>query len=234
MRDYAHYGEQVDGSGRVALYVPQDWFDLLADGGDPETVERRFRELIDSSYPHENSQVRRDFIEALLYWRTSMLHRGMISQGIITVPEDVENGPATWQISTGVVEVPPTSADINLTALMERQLGSRLHDREVFLESFPTEMGLGFGVISQPEFSRNGRFDAFPPLRDPSTLATHKSEQVRIGLAVVLATPPEGGLGLLVMGYFLDPEQVLPLAAVVATIGGNSYFVEGLDPDEKM
>lgn len=234
MHNYTQQGDRVDASttGRIALYIPQDWFDLL-DGEDVETADRRFQDLIDRSYPHENRHVRRDFTEALLHWRTSMLHQGVIAQGIVTVPEDGENGPVTWQISAGVVEVPKAPVDINLTALMEQQLGSRLRDREVHLESFPTEMGLGFGVITQPEFSRDGQFDAFPPLRDSSDPAALKSERVRIGLAIVLATPPGGGLGLLVIGYSLDPEQVLPLAAVVATIGGNSHFTERIGHDEK-
>ncbi len=235
MSNYSRYEELADGSeiGRVALYTPEDWFDLLADGEDTAAIHRRFQELIDHSYPHESSHVRRNFTDALLYWRTSMLRQGIIAQGVVAVPEDNENGPATWQINVGVVDVPSTSDDLNITAVMERQLASELQDRDVYLESFPTEIGLGFGVISQPRFSPDSTFDAFPPLRDPSTSALQSPERLRIGQAVVLATPPGGGLGLLVIGHCLDPEQVLPLAAVVAIIGGKSHFIDGLDLDKE-
>lgn len=232
MPDHGRYDkrDEVSALGQVALYVPNDWFDLLTDGEDTAAIRRYFREMIDRSYPHEGCHVRKDFTEALLFWRASLLRQGMITQGIVAVPEDVDNGPATWQISAGVVEVPAVSDDLNITALMERQLGSELQDREVYLESFPTEMGLGFGVISQPEYSHDGTFDAFPPLRDPRP---RTSDTPRIGQAIVLATPSGGGLGLLVIGYCLDPEQTLALAAVVATIGGKSHFIDGLGSGKK-
>lgn len=236
MPDHDRYDEIAAASeiGRVALYTPTDWFDLLAEREDTETNHQRFRELIDRSYPHESSHRRRDFTAALLYWRKAMLSQGLITQGIIAIPEEDKAGPAIWQISAGVVEVPPVSNDLNITALMERQLGAELHDREVYLESFPTQMGLGFGVISQPEFSHDGTFDAFPPLHGSFAGASQTPKQLRIGQAVVLATPPGGGLGLLVTGYCLDPAQVLPLAAVVATIGGKSHFIDDFGTDNKL
>ncbi|MBW1601185.1 hypothetical protein JJV70_03515 [Streptomyces sp. JJ66] len=217
--------------GVINLYAPTDWFDLLVDGDDVQAAYDRCADLIDQSYPHQDAAFRASLTEALMAWRETIMQQGIIMSGFLAVP-DSEHGDAAWQVTAGVVATPPIHRDVDLVEVVLRQFGGELGDKkEVYVELFETEIGLGVGIMSQPRFSPSGELVLFPPLAESSTggaTATfnHVDSWTKLGLAAVLSCPPEGGKGLLVIGNCLDPEQVLPLGAIVTLIGGKSHFVD--------
>ncbi|MFD5052757.1 hypothetical protein [Streptomyces tendae] len=210
-------------AGVVQLYTPTDWFDLVADV-DENSAQARCEDLINRSYPEHEPSVRADFTAALLAWRRILREQGLITYGLVSVPAK-HGGPAIWQIMAAVVDVPSVQADTDLSEIAVRLLGDELEGRVAYTESYPTRMGLGLGIISQPVMSPEGELNLFP---SEEAQAGAETSTGRIGLAVSLSCPPGGGHGLLVVGNCLDPEQVVPLAGVVAVIGGNSAFVDDL------
>ncbi|MGW3508088.1 hypothetical protein [Streptomyces sp. NPDC000994] len=209
-------------SGAVELYAPTDWFDLVADA-DEASARERCADLINRSYPEHEPSLRADLTVALMEWRRILRERGLITYGLVCVPEE-DGGPAVWQILASVVEVPTVRTDINLSEIMVRLLGEELEGRQIYTESYPTRMGLGLGVISQPVMSPDGELTLFPTQEQETAAET--SAAGRIGLAISLSCPPGGERALLVVGNCLDAEQVVPLAGVVAVIAGNSFFAE--------
>ncbi|MDI6519203.1 MULTISPECIES: hypothetical protein [Streptomyces] len=215
-------------AGAVNLYAPTDWFDLVEDISE-DSARARYEDLINRSYPQHEPSVRADFTAALLTWREILRKQGLISYGLVTVPAK-DGGPAVWQIMAAVVDVPTVQADLDLGEVAVRLLGEELEGRAAYTESYPTQMGLGLGIISQPVMSPEGDLTLFPAEEAQSGADASVG---RIGLAVSLSCPPGGDHGLLVVGNCLDPEQVVPLAGVVAVIGGNSTFVDDVpDTDE--
>ncbi|MFF9125770.1 hypothetical protein ACF09J_21105 [Streptomyces sp. NPDC014889] len=212
-------------SGAVELYAPTDWFDLVADS-DEASARERCADLINRSYPEHDPSLRADLTAALMEWRRILRERGLITYGLVCVPEE-DGGPAVWQILASVVEVPTAGTDVNLSEIMVRLLGEELEGRQVYTESYPTRMGLGLGVISQPVMSPEGELTLFPTQEQEMVAET--SAVGRIGLAISLSCPPGGGRALLVVGNCLDAEQVVPLAGVVALIAGNSFFAESVE-----
>ncbi|MFE0799033.1 hypothetical protein [Streptomyces sp. NPDC058812] len=105
--------------GSVLLYAPTDWFDLLADGHDEEAARARCADLINRSYPHKAIGLRQAYTDALTAWRRVLLNQGVITHGVVAVPEG-EYGRAVWQISAGVVEVPAANQDVNLGEVLAR------------------------------------------------------------------------------------------------------------------
>ncbi|MFE0182298.1 hypothetical protein [Streptomyces olivaceus] len=216
-----------DPLGSVLLYAPTDWFDLLADGDDEEAARTRCVDVINRSYPHKAAGPRQAYADALMAWRQVLLSQGVIAHGVVAVPEG-EYGRAVWQISAGVVEVSTVHQDVDLGEVLARHFGQELRGRQVYTESFPTEMGIGMGVISQPELISVNRTELFP---EPRTAGSTRP-LAKLGLAVCLACPPGGGRGLMVVGTCLDAEQVLSMASVVALIAGKSTFLEDPEPTE--
>jgi hypothetical protein len=102
---------------------------------------------------------------------------------------------------------------LDLGALMSRVFDARFKERVAYVERFTTEMGIGFGFLSQP----------LVPV--PEDWKDEVPAGLRTGLAGALACSPQGGKGLLVVGTCLNPDQVRELAALVAVIAGNSVFV---------
>ncbi|KOX45199.1 MULTISPECIES: hypothetical protein [Streptomyces] len=213
--------------GSVLLYAPTDWFDLLADGDDEEAARTRCSDLINRSYSHKAAGSRQAYTDALMAWRRVLLAQGVITHGVVAVPEG-EYGRAVWQISAGVVEVATVNQDVDLGEVLARHFGQELRGRQVYTESFPTEMGIGMGIISQPELFSADRTELFP---EPATAGAARP-LAKLGLAVCLACPPGGGRGLMVVGTCLDAEQVLSMASIVALIAGKSIFLEQKDPVE--
>ncbi|MET7810085.1 hypothetical protein ABZT26_04415 [Streptomyces sp. NPDC005395] len=213
--------------GSVLLYAPTDWFDLLADGDDEEAARTRCSDLISRSYPHKAAGSRQAYTDALMAWRRVLLAQGVITHGVVAVPEG-EYGRAVWQISAGVVEVAEVNQDVDLGEVLARHFGQELRGRQVYTESFPTEMGIGMGIISQPELLSADRTELFP---EPATAGAGRP-LAKLGLAVCLACPPGGGRGLMVVGTCLDAEQVLSMASIVALIAGKSSFLEQPEPAE--
>ncbi|MGW5736207.1 MULTISPECIES: hypothetical protein [Streptomyces] len=204
--------------GQVDLFVPPDWFDLLADGSDREATRVRCAELVRLTYPNTPADRREKFVDGLMECHERYLADGALMYGVITAPLPSSGEQAVWQVQAGVVAVPPTPAEVDLGELMSRVFDAQLEDKVAYVERFTTEMGIGFGFLSQP---------SFPVPRD---WGEEIPSGVRTGLAGALACPPEGGKGLLVIGTCLDPHQVRELAALVAAIAGNSVFVPGASP----
>ncbi|MFC8131271.1 hypothetical protein [Streptomyces sp. NPDC057302] len=198
--------------GRVNLFVPPDWFDLLADGADREATRIRCAELVRLTYPNTPADRRNVFVDGLMECHERYLADGALMYGVITTPLPSSGAPAVWQVQAGAVAVPSTPAEVDLGELMSRVFDAQFKDKVAYIERFTTEMGIGFGFLSQP---------SFPVPKDWGEAAS----DVRTGLAGALACPPEGGKGLLVIGTCLDPQQVRELAALVAVIAGNSVFL---------
>jgi hypothetical protein len=214
--------EKRESLGVVNVYAPTDWFDLLADGDNIEAARARCAHLIDRSYPTREASQRRDLTDALMAWREVLFDQGVIMHGMVTWPGDDEI--AVWQVIGGVVDVPTGDADLDLAEVMARHLGQDLGDTTAHVESFPTAMGLGLGIISQPTQTPEGDFEIFP--RDPADVQGGEHRK-RIGMAAALACPPGGGYGLLVTGNCLDPEQAVMLAGLVGVIASRSTMQEG-------
>jgi hypothetical protein len=128
--------------------------------------------------------------------------------------ETDEGAPVRWHVLTSVVRLPAVS-DVDLTSVLARLVA--VSGREVLqVERFATDMGLGLGLIAQPEAAPPA-LDAWPP--------APTDDQPRLGAAAALSYAPGTGLGLLVIGMSVSPDQVLELAALVAVIAGRSRLL---------
>ena len=222
----------VESLGEIQLFVPTDWFDLLEDGWDDEAARARIADVVRRSYPQHDPELRADFVQAMMLWRRTLLDQGVILDGLIAVPPEQtgdEHG-ATWQVMAGVVDLPTIDPDIDLGEVVLRLLGSRPDASTAYMESYPTEMGLGFGLLDRPVLLQDGSMSVpgsgvVPPEDESQVVA-------QIGLAVALACPPGGGRGLLVVGNCFDPSQLYGLGALVAVIAGRSVFTGAAQPGE--
>jgi hypothetical protein len=199
--------------GQVKFCVPPDWFDLMADGSDREATRARCAELVQLTYPNTPPERREVFTDGLMYCYERLSAEGVLMYGVITAPLPSTGAQAAWQVYAGVVAVPHTPAEMDLGALLARVFDGKFQQNVAYVERFTTEMGIGFGFLAQP------------PIPVPEDWDGDVAQDARTGLAGVLACPPEGGRGLLVIGTCLDPEQVRELAGLVAFIGGHSVFL---------
>ena len=198
--------------GEVNLFVPPDWFDLMADGTDREATRARSADLVRLTYPNTPLERREEFTDGLLYCYDRFLVDGVVMYGVITAPLPSTGTQAVWQVYGGVVAVPRRPAEMNLGKLLAQVFDHQFAEEMAYIEKFPTDMGHGFGFISQPLVLIARDWEG-----DPGT-------EMRTGLAGVLSCPPDGGRGLLVIGTCLDPGQVRELAGLVAVIAGRSVF----------
>ncbi|MCT7352308.1 hypothetical protein N4P33_08980 [Streptomyces sp. 15-116A] len=197
--------------GRVNLFVPKDWFDLLSDGMNREATRSRCADIVRRTYPTVPGHRQDQFVDALMEWHTTLLTSGVLLYGIVSAPLPEEPETAVnWQVMAGVIDVPNLSADVDLGALLSQAYGARMEGPS-YQESFTTDMGIGFGFISQPVVGP----------RDGSD-----SSGATIGLVGALSCPPGGRQGLLVIGISLTPEHVWELAGLVSAIAGRSTFEE--------
>lgn len=51
---------------------------------------------------------------------------------------------------------------MNASEVLARYFGEELDGKQVYIESFPTAMGTGFGLVSQPGVRASGQVDTFP------------------------------------------------------------------------
>lgn len=158
-------------------------------------------------------------IDALMHTRRIFLEDGMLSCGLVALPE-TEQGPVFWQICSGVIETEPLDKDLDAGSAFAHFLGEGVADDDVYTESFPTAIGTGVGLISTTQVFGDGSVSL--PLPDTSAYSTEPHAEVTLGLAVALAMPPGGGRGLAVVGQCLDVEQVRELACIVALMAGKS------------
>ncbi|MFD6436145.1 hypothetical protein ACFWFC_25840 [Streptomyces venezuelae] len=207
--------------GQVNLFVPPDWFDLLANGPDREATRVRCEEIVRRTYPETPPDRRKDFVDGLMACHERYLADGALMYGVITAPLPSTGKQAVWQVQAGVVAVPDVPEEVDLGELMSRVFDAQFKQQVAYCERFTTDMGLGFGFLSQPDV----------PV--PEDWEDEVPADLRTGLAGALACPFEGGRGLLVVGTCLNPEQVRELAALVAVIAGNSTFAPAASPDSE-
>lgn len=195
----------------VELCLPTGWCEVLIDDGDDARahVERVIRE----TWPSCPEHLRAGGEKLLLGWREDLLSRGAVSHGVVHTETD-EGAPVRWHVLTSVVRL-PVVRDVDLTSVLTRLVAAKGRD-VLHVERFETEMGPGFGLIAQPEV-------AAPPLA-MVPLAAADGER-RLGVAAALSYTPGTGLGLLVIGMSVSPDQVSELAALVAVIAGRSRLL---------
>lgn len=207
--------------GRIQLYAPVDWFDLMADDGDREATRARCAELVRLTYPRTAAERREQFTDALVAWHDVLYADGVLMNGIVTAPLPSSGEQAAWLVFAGVVAVPESPSDLDLGELMTSVFAEHYGAAPAYTEAYATDMGMGFGFVAQPAL----------PAAVAAGAAAAGAEgagdgPVQVGLAGALATPVGGGLGLLVVGTSLNPLQAGELAGLVAVIAGRSVFVD--------
>jgi hypothetical protein len=195
----------------VVLCLPVDWCEILIDDGDDARahVDRVLRE----TWPSCPEQLRAGSVEVLLRWQEDLRARGTVSHGLVDTWTD-GGAPVRWHVLTAVVRLPEVP-DVDLTSVLTQLVAVTGRD-VLHVERFPTDMGLGFGLIAQPEVAAR-------ELADLPVASTDGPG--RLGAAAALSYAPGTGLGLLVIGMSVSPDQVLELAALVAVIAGRSRLL---------
>lgn len=197
--------------GAVALCLPVDWCEVLVDEGDDAAahVERVIRE----TWPSCPEHLRAGSEELLLRWREDLLGRGTVSHGVVHA-ETAGGAPVRWHVLTSVVRL-PVVPDVDLTSVLTRLVAASGRD-VLQVERFDTDMGLGFGLIAQPEVAAPAL-----PTRRPDPVDGSR----RLGAAAALSYAPGTGVALLVVGMSASADQVLQVAALVAVIAGRSRLL---------
>lgn len=197
--------------GAVALCLPADWCEILIDDGDDARahVER----VIRRTWPTCPEQLRAGSVEVLLRWQEDLRARGAVSHGLVNAWTD-DGAPVRWHVLTSVVGL-PEAPDVDLTSVLTQLVAATGRD-VLHVERFPTDMGLGFGLIAQPE--------VVPPAL-ATVPAAPTDDPCRLGAAAALSYAPGTGLGLLVVGMSVSPDQVLELAALIAVVAGRSRLL---------
>lgn len=199
--------------GAVALCLPADWCEILIDDGDDPRAH--VEGVIRATWPTCPEHLRAGSVALLLRWREDLLARGAVSHGLVNAWTD-DGAPVRWHVLTSVVRL-PEAPDVDLTAVLTRLVAG--NGRDVLqVERFETDMGLGFGLIAQPEVAAPAP-GTFPWATSPSASTDGRG---RLGAAAALSYTPGTGLGLLVVGMSVAPDQVLELAGLVAVIAGRS------------
>ncbi|MGW7085914.1 hypothetical protein ACWGH2_20825 [Streptomyces sp. NPDC054871] len=204
--------------GTVKLFVPQDWFDLLEDGADRDATRRRCTEIVQRSYPTVPQERQAQFVDALMAWYEHLLTGGTVLYGIASgpLPGDAK-AIANWQVMAGVVDVPAVSEELDIGALLAASYGSQT-DEPSYQESFTTDLGIGFGAVTQSTIQTP------PDDGDDETLSA------QIGVVRALTCPPGGGKGILFVGVSLDPSHVGELAGLLAVMAHRSTFGDPAEP----
>ncbi len=199
--------------GAIELCLPTDWCEVLIDDGDDARahVERVLR----TTWPTCPERLHAGSVELLLRWREALLARGTVSHGLVST-QTGDGVPVRWHVLTSVVRLPEVS-DVDLTALLTR-LVATTGQEVLHVERFATDIGLGLGLIAQPEVAAPA-LDGIPL---PAAPVASTGGQRRLGATAALSYAPGSGLGLLVVGMSATPEQVMELAALVAVIAGRS------------
>ncbi|WP_159000988.1 hypothetical protein [Streptomyces sp. SBT349] len=215
-REHEAPEEDIFGGGPPALlYLPNDWFDFLADGADPEAARRRYADVIPRLFPNMPGEGHTEIVDGLMLWRDRLWSNGFLTHGVISVPPDDGRAAALWQILVTTMRLPKVNPEIDTTALLKRMIPQSELAFVSHVESYETEMGLGLGVI--------GRTSLTPPGGLPEDVA----EAPQGGMAAALAFAPGAEYGLLVTGISLDPEQDEMLAMLIALIAGKSKLAGG-------
>lgn len=137
-------------------------------------------------------------LQGLLSWRA---RPGLLSHGVVDVHRDGLH--ATWHVVTSVVPV-PRHPEVDPAAVLSRMLGHA--SPEAYVETLDTPLGRAVAMLEEPVQTRSDG----------------KAAPSAYGRATVLALPRGTGLGLLVVGVCVDPEQLIDLAALVTLIATRS------------
>jgi hypothetical protein len=199
------------GEGAVELCLPTDWCEILDD--DDDDARAHVEGVIRKTWPACPEHLRAGSVELLLRWREDLHARGAVSHGLVSA-STADGAPVRWHVLTGVVPL-PVASDVDLTSVLTRLVTTTGQDL-LHVERFDTGMGLGFGLIAQPEV-------AAPELGTVPVAPT--AGRGRLGAAAALSYTPGTGFGLLVIGMSVAPDQVLELAALVAVIAGRSRLL---------
>lgn len=157
--------------------------------------EQMLRRQIYETFPPE---VRESLHQGLMQWRT---RPGLLSHGVVEIHEAGRD--ATWHVLTSVVPV-PQHADVDSAVVLSRLLDSGSWD--AYVEAFDTPQGRAVGLLEEQA----------PLLPDGTPGA------VRAGRTIVLSLPRGIGMGLLVVGVCVDPDQLMDLAGLVTMIATRS------------
>ncbi|WP_062209212.1 hypothetical protein [Streptomyces sp. NBRC 109706] len=210
--------EHIFGAGPPAqLYLPTDWLNFLEDGDNRDAARRRYEQLMGRLYPNMPAEGHREIVDGLMLWRDSLWTGGFLAHGIISVPADGGEKAAFWQILVAAMKLPPTNAELDTSALLQRMVGSSELDYLTHVEQYQTEMGLGLGLIGRPPITLPGGDIARGSDGEPR----------RTGMAAALSYAPGAEFGIIAIGSCLEPEQDRQLAMMVALIAGKSKLITG-------
>ncbi|MGW6026447.1 hypothetical protein [Streptomyces sp. NPDC055099] len=206
--------------GTVQLFVPQDWFDLLEDGADRDATRKRCTEIVQKTYPTVPRERQAQFVDALMAWYGHLLSSGTVLYGIASGPLPGEAKTiANWQVMAGVIDVPAVSEELDIGALLATVAEPQTEEPS-YQESFTTDLGIGFGLITQST------------IQTPQEDGDDESLSAQIGVVRALTCPPGGGRGILFIGVSLDPSHVGELAGLLAVMAHRSTFGDPAQPLE--
>jgi hypothetical protein len=205
--------------GSVRLALPGEVLDLL-ESPDEESARVHFRSTVADLFPGLDAEDRELMVRGLLGWREKALGRGQLMQGFVALPAGATDGDVTfesqvvWQVIAGVVEVPRTG-DIDAGEIVSRYLGQQVDPETAYVESFPTRMGWGAGLLTTvPLLPSPARADDLAARGFPG----------RLGLALAVSARVDAAYGLLVIGLCLDGETTVDLGSLVAYVAGQSVM----------
>jgi hypothetical protein len=205
--------------GSVRLALPGEVLDLLA-SPDAASARQHFETTVADLFPGLGPHHRELMVTGLLGWREKALSQGELMHGFVSLPPGSSQGDVTfdsavsWQVLAGVVEVPRTG-DVDPGEIVSRYLGQQLDPDSAYVESFPTRMGWGAGLLTTL------------PLGLPAEVQQSLVDRgfpLRLGVALAVAAPVDSPYGLLVIGLCLDGETTVDLGSLVAYIAGQSVI----------
>ena len=205
----------------IRLALPGEILDLL-ESPDDASARAHFETTVAELFPSLDTDRRRLMVEGLMGWRANALGRGQLMQGFVALPAGATHDGTTfdsqvvWQVIAGVVPVPVTG-EVDAGEIVSRYLGQQVDPATAYVESFPTRMGWGAGLLT-----------TVPLLSDPDQTVglAERGFPGRLGIALAVAAPVDAPYGLLVIGLCLDGETTVDLGSMVAYIAGQSELAD--------
>ncbi len=219
---------------RVDLLLPPDFHDLLQPE-DPIQARVEVDTLLRRLLPAMPDPHLASAVEGMMRWRAQLQAAHVLLHGVVAVPAGEHSPvPVHWHVLAAALEV-PAPEELDVGVLFSRAVGQRLDTTRAHVESFPSRMGWGVGVLTSfvPRLP-----EAIAPLA--AALGSAGSRVTvgapalpgggEVGVAATVTGRHGSGLALGVLGICLDPDQVLELGALVTTIGAGSVLDPGATP----